>query len=74
MKRPVVHVSFTYPRNLRDCCNCVDSDFLFVYVGLFNVLLLQFVVVVVLFFLDREVDISHLDKYYPGFYHGGAQD
>ena len=68
LKRPVVHVSFTYPRNARECCTeCGDTDFLFVLVGLCNIFVLQFAVVVLLFFVDKEVDLGSLDAYYyPG--------
>lgn len=68
LKRPVIHVSFTYPRNLRECCTCGDTDFLFVYVGLCNIFVLQFVVVILIFFVDKEVDFGSLESYYPGYF------
>ena len=69
LKRPKIHVSFTYPRSARECCACEEAtDFLFVYVGLCNILVLQFVVVILLFFVDKELDIDTMDSYYPGGY------
>ena len=71
LKKPCVHVSFTYPKNLDECCTCGDSDFLFVYVGLCNIFVLQFVVVVVLFFSEKDVDLfASVQDYYPGYYKG----
>lgn len=68
LKKPRIHVHFTYPRTPRQFCLCEgDTDFLFVFVGLLNIFVLQFVVVILLFFLDREITLStfyHLDSYY----------
>jgi hypothetical protein len=72
LKRPVIHVHFTHPKSFWECCNCVDSDFLFVLVGLTNIFVLQFVVVILVFFVSKEIDLESFDSYYPGFYKGGA--
>lgn len=66
LKNPVVHVSFTYPRNVSECLNCGRSDFLFVYVGLCNIFILQFVVVIIMFFSEKDIDFSDFDSYYSG--------
>ena len=57
LKRPRIHVHFTYPRSLSECCCGCErgTDFLFVYVGLCNIFVLQFAVVVLLFFADEEL-------------------
>ncbi len=57
LKRPRIHVHFTYPRSVGECCCGCErgTDFLFVYVGLCNIFVLQFVVVVLFFFTDREL-------------------
>ena len=52
-----------------------QTDCLTVCVGLTNVFVLQFVVVVLLFFATgREIDLAAdtLEDYYPGRYHGGT--
>ena len=51
-----------------------QTDCLSVCVGLTNVFVLQFVVVVLLFFATREIDLDTgtLEDYYPGRYHGSA--
>ena len=50
-----------------------QTDCLSVCVGLTNVFVLQFVVVVLLFFATREIDLAtDLEEYYPGRYHGGT--
>lgn len=64
LRKPVIHVQFTYPRNLGDCCSCVTTDFLYVYVGLVNIFVLQFVVVVILFFTAKELDLANLSTFY----------
>ena len=64
LKKPVIHVEFDMPGNCKECIECSKSDFLYVYVGLCNVFLLQFVIVVLLFFTDKEVDLSDLGAYY----------
>ena len=64
LKRPVIHVEFHSPRNLSECASCISKDFLFVFVGLCNVFILQFVIVVLLFFTDKEVNLSELATYY----------
>ena len=58
LKRPVIHVEFNSPKNCRECCCCMASDFLYVYVGLCNVFLIQFVMVVLWFFSQSEVKLS----------------
>ena len=64
LKKPVIHVEFDMPGSLKECYECSSTDFLYVYVGLCNVFLLQFVMVVLLFFTDKEVDLSDLGAYY----------
>ena len=62
LKKPRIHVHFSYPRTPKQFCTCEgDTDFLFVVVGLCNIFVLQFVVVILLFFVDTEIDIFHLD-------------
>ena len=58
LKHPVIHVEFNSPKNCRECCCCMASDFLYVYVGLCNVFLIQFVMVVLWFFSQSEVKLS----------------
>lgn len=60
LKRPIIHVDFSSPKNCRECFCCSASDFLYVYVGLCNVFLLQFVMVVLWFFSQSEVNLSDL--------------
>ena len=60
LKHPVLHVEFNPPRNCKECCCCSAMDFLYVYVGLCNVFLLQFVMVVLWFFSQSEVNLSDL--------------
>ena len=60
LKRPIIHVDFSSPKNCRECLCCSASDFLYVYVGLCNVFLLQFVMVVLWFFSQSEVNLSDL--------------
>ena len=60
IKRPVIHVEFDAPQSLEECFKCSSMDFLYVYVGLCNVFLLQFIMVVILFFVDQEVNLSDL--------------
>ena len=64
LKKPVIHVEFDMPGSLKECYECSSTDFLYVYVGLCNVFLLQFVMVVLLFFTDKEIDLSDLGAYY----------
>lgn len=64
LKKPVIHVEFDMPGNIKECCECSSSDFLYVYIGLCNVFVLQFAIVVLLFFTDKEVDLSDLGAYY----------
>ena len=64
LKRPVIHVEFDYPRSLSACCNCSSEDFLFVFVGLFNIFVVQWVLVVIMFFADKEIDLNSLETYY----------
>ena len=64
LKKPVIHVEFNMPGNVKECFECSSSDLLYVYVGLCNVFLLQFVMVVLLFFTDKEIDLSDLGAYY----------
>lgn len=64
LKRPVIHVEFDYPRSIRACCNCSSKDFLFVFVGLFNIFVVQWVLVVLMFFADKEIDLNSLETYY----------
>lgn len=64
IKRPVIHVEFDAPKSVEECVSCQSTDFLYVYVGLCNVFLLQFIMVVLLFFSDKEVNLSDLGDYY----------
>jgi len=64
LKKPVIHVEFDMPGNMKECFECSSSDFLYVYIGLCNVFILQFAIVVLLFFTDKEVDLSDLGAYY----------
>lgn len=58
LKTPVIHVEFNGPSNVKECLLCSSSDFLYVLVGLCNVFVLQFVMVVLLFFSQKEVNLS----------------
>ena len=64
LKRPVIHVEFDYPRSIGACCDCSSKDFLFVFVGLFNIFVVQWVLVVLMFFADKEIDLNSLETYY----------
>ena len=72
LKQPVIHVHFTHPKTLSECWNCADSDCLWVSVGLTNIFILQFAVVVLLFFAHKEIVLGDFDNYYPGHYRGGT--
>lgn len=63
LRTPVIHVEFNGPSNFEECLLCSSSDFLFVFVGLCNVFVLQFVMVVLLFFSEKEVNLSDLAAY-----------
>lgn len=65
LKKPVIHVEFDYPKSLTACCRCSSSDFLYVYVGLFNIFIIQTVLVILMFFSEKEIDFNDLEKYYP---------
>ena len=59
IKRPIIHVEFDTPKSVKECMSCSSKDFLFVYVGLFHVFILQFIMVVLLFFAnEKEVKLS----------------
>lgn len=62
IKKPVIHVEFDAPTNCKECFNCKSQDLLYVFVGLCNVFLLQFVMVVLLFFTQIEVNLSEMLK------------
>ena len=66
IKRPVIHVQFDTPKSLKDCMSCSSKDFLYVYVGLFHVFLLQFIMVVLLFFANekQEVKLSEFTTFF----------
>ena len=64
LKRPVIHVEFDYPRSISACCACSSSDFLYVFVGLFNIFVVQLALVVIMFFAEKEIDLNSLDTYY----------
>ena len=64
IRRPVIHVEFKSPRSIEECVSCQSTHFLYVYVGLCNVFLLQFIMVVLLFFAEKEVNLSELGAYY----------
>ena len=64
LKRPVIQVEFDYPRSLSACCACSSTDFLFVFVGLFNIFVVQCVLVIIMFFSDKELDLSSIESYY----------
>jgi hypothetical protein len=64
LKRPVNHVEFDYPRSISACCACSSSDFLYVFVGLFNIFVVQLALVVIMFFAEKEIDLNSLDTYY----------
>lgn len=60
LMQPKIHVSLSYPKSLADCCVCSNNDFLFVYIGLCNVFVLQFVVVILMFFVHQEIRLSNI--------------
>jgi len=64
LKKPVIHVEFDYPKSFTACCKCSSTDFLYVYVGLFNVFIIQIIVVVLMFFSEKEIDLSNVEEYY----------
>ena len=65
IKRPVIHVEFDNPKSFKECVSCSSRDFLFVYVGLFHVFLLQFIMVVLLFFAnEKEVKLSEFTTFF----------
>ena len=64
LKRPVIHVEFDYPRSISACCACSSSDFLYVFVGLFNIFVVQVALVVIMFFAEKEIDLNSLETYY----------
>ncbi len=64
LKRPVIHVEFDYPRSISACCACSSSDFLYVFVGLFNIFVVQLALVVIMFFAEKEFDLNSLETYY----------
>ncbi len=64
LRKPVIHVEFDSPQGLKDCLACKSKDLLYVFVGLINVLVLQFVMVILMFFSDEEVDLNNLGDYY----------
>ncbi|XP_059095535.1 alpha-catulin-like isoform X2 [Tigriopus californicus] len=60
LMQPKIHVSLSYPKSVADCCVCSNNDFLFVYIGLCNVFVLQFVVVILMFFVHQEIRLSNI--------------
>lgn len=52
LKRPVIHVELATPKNVKECLMCEAPDCLYVFVGLCNVFLIQFVLVVLVFFVS----------------------
>ncbi len=58
LKRPVV--AFNYPKSARDCLSCRKAAYLLVYVGLCNVFVIQFVVVVLAFFAHADEELDFL--------------
>ena len=73
IRKPEIHVSFTHPNSIYECCSCPrTTDFLLVVVGLCNIFVLQFVVVILLFFVGSEVDLFDLASYQSEFYTGEA--
>ena len=71
-QRHTSHVSFTHPHSFSELVGCAPTDCLSVCIGLINVFVLQFVVVVLLFFSTHEIDLARIGSYYPGYYHGGT--
>lgn len=47
---------FEYPHSCFDLLTCKGADFLLVFVGLCNILLLQFILVVLMFFSQEEIN------------------
>jgi hypothetical protein len=47
---------FEYPHSCSDLLTCKGADFLLVFVGLCNILLLQFILVVLMFFSQEEIN------------------
>ena len=70
LRRPQIHVEFSNPKNCEEFCCCVTTDFLYVVVGLTNILVLQFVLVVILF-LDQHPEYLQMESsdllYYSNF-------
>ena len=54
LKKPKIHVTFEYPHSAEQCCGCKGKDFLYLIIGLVNILVLQFVMVILLFFAEHE--------------------
>ena len=54
--RQVFQPPFHWPASLNQFCSCASNDALCLYVGLCNVLVLQFILVVLVFFAHEELN------------------
>ena len=54
--RQVFQPPFHWPTSLDQLCSCASKDLLCLYVGLCNVLVLQFILVVLVFFAEEELN------------------
>ena len=61
--RQCFHPRFDYPRSCGDILRCQATDFLIVFVGLLNILLLQFVLVVLMFFSQEDINSFTVSNY-----------
>ena len=61
--RQCFHPRFDYPRSCGDILQCQATDFLIVFVGLLNILLLQFVLVVLMFFSQEDINSFTVSNY-----------
>jgi len=61
--RQCFHPRFEYPHSCLDLLQCRGTDFLLVFVGLLNILLLQFVLVVLMFFSQEDINYHTLKHY-----------
>lgn len=60
--RQCFHPRFKYPHSCWELIQCRGSDFLLVFIGLLNILLLQFVLVVLMFFSQEEINNNFYEQ------------
>ena len=54
LKKTDFQVTFEYPHSAKECCGCEGKDFVYLIIGLINIFVLQFIMVVLLFFAKHE--------------------